>query len=247
MAAIRYHHIQAGFHSPTEHPLVIRVMRGLSRNQSRHVSDYDQQPIMYDEVEMLIQAIDEQVQPLTRARDKAIIQLGLQGGFRRSELADIKVQYVSFLRNKLKVRLPYSKSNQQGQREWKDLPDHEPFAALNAVKNWLSLANIEDGHLFRSLSRDGKYLRPYQIVEHHSEANSSLHKNSGFLTGDDIYRIIKKYCTKAGLPAKFYGAHSLRSGCVTQLHENDKDHLYIMARTGHTDPRSLRHYLKPRD
>lgn len=247
LAAIRYHHIQAGFHSPTEHPLVIRVMRGLSRNQSRHVSDYDQQPIMYDEVEMLIQAIDEQVQPLTRARDKAIIQLGLQGGFRRSELADIKVQYVSFLRNKLKVRLPYSKSNQQGQREWKDLPDHEPFAALNAVKNWLSLANIEDGHLFRSLSRDGKYLRPYQIVEHHSEANSSLHKNSGFLTGDDIYRIIKKYCTKAGLPAKFYGAHSLRSGCVTQLYENDKDHLYIMARTGHTDPRSLRHYLKPRD
>lgn len=247
LAAIRYHHIQAGFHSPTEHPLVIRVMRGLSRNQSRHVSDYDQQPIMYDEVEMLIQVIDEQVQPLTRARDKAIIQLGLQGGFRRSELADIKVQYVSFLRNKLKVRLPYSKSNQQGQREWKDLPDHEPFAAFNAVKNWLSLANIEDGHLFRSLSRDGKYLRPYQIVDHHSETNSRLHKNSGFLTGDDIYRIIKKYCTKAGLPAKFYGAHSLRSGCVTQLHENDKDHLYIMARTGHTDPRSLRHYLKPRD
>lgn len=81
LAAIRYHHIQAGFHSPTEHPLVIRVMRGLSRNQSRHVSDYDQQPIMYDEVEMLIQAIDEQVQPLTRARDKAIIQLGLQGVF----------------------------------------------------------------------------------------------------------------------------------------------------------------------
>ena len=115
------------------------------------------------------------------------------------------------------------------------------------MKNWLSLANIEDGHLFRSLSRDGKNLRPYQMKDRHCGSSSLLNKNSGFLTGDDIYRIIKKYCTKAGLPAKFYGAHSLRSGCVTQLHENNKDHLYIMARTGHTDPRSLRHYLKPKD
>ncbi len=244
LAAIRYFHIQAGYHSPTEHPLVIRVMRGLSRNKQRTVSDYDQQPIMYDELEMLLNVIEQQPHAITRARDKAIIQLGFQGGFRRSELADIRVNHLSFLRDKLKVRLPYSKSNQQGQREWKNLPQSEPFAAFDAVKHWLTVSKIQDGHLFRSLTRDGSQVRDYSVA---NQGIESKKRNSGFLRGDDIYQMIRKYCTKAGLSHEFYGAHSLRSGCVTQLHENDKDHLYIMARTGHTDPRSLKHYLKPKD
>lgn len=246
IAAIRFYHIQAGFPTPTEHPLVIRVMRGLSRNHQRLVQDYDQQPIMYDEVELLIQAVDQQPHPLLRLRDKAIIQLGLQGGFRRSELANLKVHYLSFMRDKLKVRLPFSKSNQQGLKEWKSLPDSEPFAAYHAVKSWLNESQISDGHLFRSISRDGKTLRPYHVNDN-NKPKSTFSRNSGFLNGDDIYRIIKQYCLQAGLPAQYYGAHSLRSGCVTQLHENNKDILYIMARTGHTDPRSLRHYLKPKE
>lgn len=252
LAAIRFYHIQAGFHSPTEHPLVLRVMRGLSRNQHRITTEYDQQPIMYDELEIMIQAVDKQPQKLTKARDKAIIQLGFQGGFRRSELAALKVNHLNFLRSKLKVRLAYSKSNQQGNKEWKDLPESEPFSALNAVKHWLDVSNISQGHLFRSLTRDGQSIREYQIANNtlnnqHADDNVLSKKNSGFLVGDDIYQIIRKYCRKAGLSADFYGAHSLRSGCVTQLHENDKDHLYIMGRTGHTDPRSLKHYLKPKD
>ena len=84
-------------------------------------------------------------------------------------------------------------------------------------------------------------------MKDNNKSNTTFNRNSGFLNGDDIYRIIKQYCVKAGLPAQYYGAHSLRSGCVTQLHENNKDTLYIMARTGHTDPRSLRHYLKPKE
>lgn len=249
LAAIRFYHIQAGFHSPTEHPLVIRVMRGLSRNKHRVTSDYDQQPIMYDELELLLQTIDKQGQELTRARDKAIIQLGFQGGFRRSELADIQVNHINFMREKLKVRLAYSKSNQQGHKEWKDLPESELFSASSAVKHWLEVSQLTQGHLFRSLSRDGQRLRPYSVANNASiDIDDNLPQvNRGFLRGDDIYQMIKKYCAKAGLSPEFYGAHSLRSGCVTQLHENDKDHLYIMARTGHTDPRSLRHYLKPKD
>ncbi|MCL1096020.1 site-specific integrase [Shewanella kaireitica] len=239
LAAIRFYHIQSGSPSPTEHPLVTRVMRGLMRNHTRIVSDYDQQPIMYDELELLIQAIEGQSQALTQKRDKAIVLLGFQGGFRRSELANIKVNHLSFLRDKLKVRLPYSKSNQQGQREWKVLPKEETFSAYEPVKDWINAAKITEGHLFRSLTRDGRYIRDYQVLD----ANSG----KGFLRGDDIYQLIKRYCNKADLDPRFYGAHSLRSGCVTQLHENNKDHLYIMGRTGHTDPRSLNHYLKPND
>ena len=196
LAAIRYFHIQAGFHSPTEHPLVIRVMRGLSRNKYRTVSDYDQQPIMYDELEMLLNVIDQHPQEITRARDKAIIQLGFQGGFRRSELAEIQVSHLSFLRNKLKVRLPYSKSNQQGQREWKDLPQTEPFSAFDAVKHWLAISKIQQGHLFRSLSRDGQQVRTYSVAKMKTSSSADFvtteSRNSGFLRGDDIYQMIRK-------------------------------------------------------
>lgn len=242
LAAIRFYHIQAGVRSPTDHPLVLRVMRGLSRNHYRITADYDQQPIMYQELELMLKAVMEQTHPLIQTRDTAILCLGFQGGFRRSEIAAIQINHVNFLSGKLRVRLPYSKSNQVGNKEWKDLPDSEMFATGPAVKNWLHVSGIQDGHLFRSISRNGKNLRPYHVKDKHS-----VEKNSGFLNGDDIYRIIKKYCGLSGLSSQFYGAHSLRSGCVTQLHENNKDSLYIMSRTGHTDPRSLRHYLKPKD
>ena len=245
LAAIRFFHITSGFVSPTEHPDVIRVLRGLARNQFRNPVSYYQQPIMYDELELLISKVLETNNKLVRYRDKALILLGFQGGFRRSELANIKVEHIMFLPSKMKVRLPYSKANQQGMNEWKLLPEDEILSAYQSVKDWIDFAGIKSGHLFRSISRDGRNLRPYFVKNILSESqNSADDKNSGFLNGDDVYRIIKKYCKKSGLDSNFYGAHSLRSGCVTQLHENNKDYLYIMRRTGHSDPRSLKNYLK---
>ncbi|BDM64346.1 integrase [Shewanella sp. NFH-SH190041] len=242
LAAIRHYHIEAGFKSPTDHPMLLRIMRGLSRNHYRVQADYDQQPIMYHELAMLLECVDKQKHPLLACRDRALLTLGFQGGFRRSELAGMQVQHVSFLRDKLRVRLPYSKSNQAGQKEWKDLPFAEPMACGEFIKAWLDISQITSGHLFRSISRDGQQLRPYQL----KDATDPASRNSGFLNGDDVYRTVRKYCKQAGLGEQWFGAHSLRSGCVTQLHENDKDTLYIMGRTGHTDPRSLRHYLKPK-
>ncbi|MCL1077211.1 site-specific integrase [Parashewanella spongiae] len=248
LAAIRFYHQQAGFVSPTEHPDVLKILRGLSRNQYRNTVQYHQQPIMYDELELLINMIEQNENELIRLRDKALILLGFQGGFRRSELSKIQVEHISFLPKKMKVRLPYSKANQQGKNEWKLLPTSENFSAYTSIKNWLTVAGITSGHVFRSISRDGKSIRPYFVASDHSNtSNLKDQTNSGFINGDDIYRIIKKYCNKAGLDPEFYGAHSLRSGCVTQLHENDKDYLYIMSRTGHADPRSLKNYLKPKD
>lgn len=248
LAAIRFYHQQAGFVSPTEHPDVLKILRGLSRNQYRNTLTYNQQPIMYDELEVLISVIDQTENELIRLRDKSLILLGFQGGFRRSELSKIQVEHITFLPKKMKIRLPYSKSNQQGKSEWKLLPSSENYSAHNVLKDWLSVAGITSGHVFRSISRDGKSIRPYFVAPpKDSTVNHNKQKNSGYINGDDVYRIIKKYCNSAGFDHEFYGAHSLRSGCVTQLHENEKDYLYIMSRTGHSDPRSLKNYLKPKD
>lgn len=241
LAAIRFYHLQAGFRTPTDHPMLLRIMRGLSRNQYRQQVHYDQQPIMYREMKRLLDAVESQPEGLLKIRDKALLSLGFQGGFRRSELAALQLQNISFLGEKLRVRLAFSKSNQQGGKEWKDLPYSEPYAAAPYIQEWIDAGDIESGHLFRSISRCGQFVRPYV-----RKMPGSQGRNSGFLNGDDVYRTVRKYCKIAGLGESWFGAHSLRSGCVTQLHENDKDTLYIMGRTGHTDPRSLRHYLKPK-
>ncbi len=241
LAAIRFYHLQAGFRTPTDHPMLLRIMRGISRNQYRQQAHYDQQPIMYTELSRLLSAVDSQQSALLKMRDKALITLGFQGGFRRSELASLQTQHLTFLHDRLRVRLAFSKSNQQGGKEWKDLPYSEQFAAADYVRRWLEISQLSSGHLFRSISRCGKFTRPYE-----RKMPGSSGRNSGFLNGDDVYRTVRKYCKIAGLGESWFGAHSLRSGCVTQLHENDKDTLYIMGRTGHTDPRSLRHYLKPK-
>lgn len=242
IAAIRFFHIQAGFRTPTDHPLLLRVLRGISRNQHRNSQYYDQQPIMDYELSQLLKQIDLQNSNLIRIRDKALLTLGFQGGFRRSELANLQYHHIHFLPKTLRVKLPFSKSNQVGNKEWKDLPYDECHAAAPFLKDWFNSIQLTTGHVFRSISRDGKSLRPY----HKKDLNDPSSRNSGFINGDDVYRIVKKYCKRAGLSEEWYGAHSLRSGCVTQLHENNRDSLYIMGRTGHTDPRSLRHYLKPK-
>jgi len=239
IAAIRHFHINSGHPSPTDHQICIDTFDGLKRVRERSTLDTSQDPILYLDLKELLEAIGPDVN-LKAVRDKAILTLGLQGGFRRSELCALKVEDLSFRRNALRINIKFSKANQKNKLEWKELPIDEPFASYHFVQKWIELSGITDGHLFRSISRDKQTVRKYE----ENEKNGKIH---GILSGNDIYRMIKQYSVAAGLQASRIGAHSLRSGCVTQLAENDKTDLYIMGRTGHQDPRTLQNYIKRKD
>ncbi|QIR16576.1 tyrosine-type recombinase/integrase [Shewanella aestuarii] len=239
IAAIRYFHIKSGLPSPTDHQICIDTFDGLKRVRDRQTQDTRQDPILYPDIESLLEAIGPD-DTLKAVRDKAILTLGLQGGFRRSELCALKVNDLSFRRNALRIDIKFSKANQKNKLEWKELPIDEPFAAYPFVQRWLAYSGITGGHLFRSISRDKQTIRTY-------EEDIAAGKVNGILSGNDIYRMIKQYSVAAGLQASRIGAHSLRSGCVTQLAENDKTDLYIMGRTGHQDPRTLQNYIKRKD
>ena len=254
LAAIRHFHIKAGYPTPCDHPAILEVMKGIQRNRERNTLVADQQPILNEEMELLLRHVESKSEGLIKYRDKALLLLARQGGFRRSELESLVVENLTFNRNSLKVDLPFSKTNQNGKKEWKELPRIESYSAYDAVKQWLDIANIDAGHVFRSTTRRGKRLRPYsgdieitdQTPDYMTHANTESAVSYGYLKGNDIYRIIQQYAKAVGLNAKQFGAHSMRSGCVTQLHEDNRDSLYIMARTGHSDPRTLLHYLKPK-
>ncbi|MBO1897589.1 tyrosine-type recombinase/integrase [Shewanella sp. BF02_Schw] len=236
LAAIKFFHNQNGYMSPTDHKMNVDAFDGLKRLKGRDIKDTRQDPIMYHELEMIIKAIGPDVN-LKAIRDKAIVTLGLQGGFRRSELCSLLIKDISFRRDALRIHLLHSKANQDNKLEWKELPINEPFSAYYYVKKWLSEAELTEGNVFRTLTRDKKSIRTYK-------EDPEIKQATGLMSGNDIYRLIKHYALKAGLPASKIGAHSLRSGCVTQLAENDKNDIYIMGRTGHQDPRTLQNYIK---
>ena len=56
--------------------------------------------------------------------------------------------------------------------------------------------------------------------------------------------IIKKYTALAGLDAKKYSGHSLRSGFATSVAELGAEERSIMAMTGHKTTQMVRRYIK---
>ena len=65
------------------------------------------------------------------------------------------------------------------------------------LKQWLALAGIQGGPVFRSIDRFGRL-------------------GKGPLDGQSINAILKKRCAKAGLAPVSFSAHGLRSGYLTE-------------------------------
>ena len=56
--------------------------------------------------------------------------------------------------------------------------------------------------------------------------------------------IIKDYINKAGIDAKNYSGHSLRSGFATSAAESGAEERSIMEMTGHKSTEMVRRYIK---
>ena len=56
--------------------------------------------------------------------------------------------------------------------------------------------------------------------------------------------IIKKYANLAGLDARKYAGHSLRSGFATSTAERGAEERSIMAMTGHKSNQMVRRYIQ---
>lgn len=69
--------------------------------------------------------------------------------------------------------------------------------AAKALKLWIDLSEITDGHLFRPVSKADRAL-------------------SRKLSPDGVYQILKIRLERAGYPEGFASPHGLRSGFLTQ-------------------------------
>lgn len=148
---------------------------------------------------------------LIDVRDSALICFGLSsGGRRRSEISSAKFEDLERVGEEFLYTIPKSKTDQAG--EGQVVPVKGRAARLLNV--WIERADIKDGYLFRSITKGG-------VVQ-----------DKG-LSGIDVNRIVKKRVSQAGYDLSDFGAHSLRSGFMTESGKQRKPLGDAMAMSGH--------------
>jgi site-specific recombinase XerD len=214
LASISILHKTKGHYIDTKHPIIMENLMGIKRTNGSNQKG--KKPLIISDLKVLIKAIDELKQSeIKKIRDKALLLIGFSGGFRRSELVDIKHEDIEFVSEGVKIYIKRSKTDQSGEGMTKAIPyfDNKIFCPVNALKNWIEIFDLKKGKIFK-------------------------------ISDKSVALIIKKYANYAGLDSHKYAGHSLRSGFATSAAESGAEERNIMAMTGHKSTEMVRRYIK---
>jgi integrase len=95
---------------------------------------------------------------------------------------------------------------------------------VKAVENWLSIARIEDGPVFRPVDRHGRL--------------------AGRLSGEAVALILRDRMAAAGFDPQGYSGHSLRAGFATSATRAGVSTFKIRQQTGHASDAMLSRYVR---
>lgn len=215
LASISVVHKIKGFYIDIKHPLIIENFMGIQRKLG--VFQKSKKPILINELKEIIKTIEStEKNEIKKIRNKALILVGFAGGFRRSELVNIKLDDLEFTKEGLKIFIQRSKTDQSGEGMTKAIPyfKDKNFCPVVSIKNWI------------------------EIIK--SKTNSLV-----FDISDKMVAIlIKKNLQKAGFDNTKYSGHSLRSGFATVAADHGADEKSIMNMTGHKSSTMVRRYIK---
>lgn len=200
LTALRqWHHLQ-GFPDPTDHPEVRKTLNGIARlhGQPKNKAKTFRLP----HLEKIIEQFDQTVS-LKATRDRALLLVGFFGAFRRSELVAIEIEHLTWETEGLLITLPRSKTDQTGEGKVKAFPrSNSPLCPVSAVRLWLEASNLQQGPLFRGITRWGKL-------------------KSQSLNPASVNLILKAAAKNAGLAfAPELSSHSLRRSLATNAHRS---------------------------
>lgn len=227
LIAIHRAHADIDLPSPVMDNLVKRTMQGIRRTvgtKQRRVMAL----VKDDLLEMMVHI--EQQLPLKAARDKALLLIGFAGAFRRSELVALRYEDITHYDNGLELLLRRSKTDQEGAGRTVFIPyARGGRCPVNALKNWLELAGISAGPLFRPVNRHD------QIV------------GDKALTPQSVALVVKASVrAMAGEDAaKMVAGHSLRAGYCTEAAMVGLQPYQIREQTGHRSDVTLARYIRP--
>ena len=227
LIAIHCAHTDQGIPSPIMDRLVKRTMQGIRRTFG--TAQHRVKALVKDDLLEMMVFVDQQ-KPLKAARDKALLLIGFAGAFRRSELVALRCEDITQYDNGIELLLRRSKTDQEGAGRTVFIPHAKGNRCpVTALKNWLELARIANGPLFRRISRYDKVV-----------GNKAL-------TPQSVALIVKSTVRKmAGdNAAKTVAGHSLRAGYCTEAAMVGLQPYQIREQTGHKSDVTLARYIRP--
>ena len=195
IASWRAFHRMKNLPSPFDAPLIRQARSKARRANERPRVPKSENPITRPVLEAMLAACGP---GLRATRDRAILLLAwASGGRRRSEVTALMradVDLVDFdSRGLVWLSLVETKTTRKGQTPRLVLKAR----AARALVAWIDAGEINDGPLFRPVTKAGTPLRRG-------------------LSPDAIYQIVRRRLAQAGYPEGFATPHGLRSGFLTQ-------------------------------
>jgi len=223
LAAIAEAHRLKRLTPPSIDPAVVTVMKGIRREIG--IAKAGKKALVLSELRNVLASTPND---LMGCRDRAILLLGFAGALRRSELVGLEVHDLSFEDEGIVMCIKRSKSDQEGQGVHLGVPygSHRLTCPIRSCREWLEMAQIDQGPLFRPLGR-------------------AMYPEDRPLSGQTVNLIVKRAVKRAGLDPVLYGAHSLRAGMITTAAALGVDSVQLSRHTRHASLTVLREYMRP--
>ena len=191
LAAIASKHASEKLETPTDHPLVKKLVRRYSR--SRGTAEKKKDALTIERLAAILMAMPGDLPAL---RDRALLLLGYAGAFRRSELDTLDVADLRFSDAGLYVWIGSAKNDprKKGRELYVPRLAGSELCAVAALERWIEEVGAA-GAMFRTLDLRGR------LTEHRLD------------TGD-VARVLRRRALAGGVAGDFAG-HSLRRGFIT--------------------------------
>jgi integrase len=235
LAALAQWHITQGFPDPTKTPPVRQVLKGI---RTLHPTQAKQAaPLQLLHLEQAIKWLDQEAARaqecsdlavlLRSRRDAALLLIGFWRGFRSDELCRLRVEHIKAEAGAgISLFLPWSKSDRNNLGITHYAPALRRLCPVQAYLDWINVADLARGAVFRSLDRWGNL------------GENSLHPGS-------LISLLRQTLQRAGIPAEVYTSHSLRRGFATWAMANGWDLNALMTYVGWKDIKSAMRYIDP--
>jgi len=225
LVAIGQAHRLAGQEWVPGHPAIRATLRGILRAHGAPARQAS--ALTTADIRRLLATCDD---GLTGLRDRALLLLGYAGALRRAELVAVEREHLRFTIEGLRLLIPRSKGDQEGQGAEIGIPRGARRAScpVRAMEDWLAASNCAFGPVFRRIDIWG-------VID-----SRALHP-------DAVRQILRRRAEAAGFlvtAGQRISPHSLRAGFVTEAYKAGARDVQIMEHTRHRDLRTMRGYVR---
>jgi integrase len=237
LAALAQWHITQGFPDPTKTPTVRQMIKGI---RALHPAQEKQAtPLLLQHLEQAVQWLEQDAEQaaarqdlttlLRSRRDMALVLIGFWRGFRGDELSRLQIEHTQAQAGVgITFYLPHSKGDRQHRGTTFRTPALKKLCPVQAYVNWITVAGIAHGPVFRKLDRWG------HLAEDGFNANS-------------LIPLLRRIFNRAGVSGDLYTSHSLRRGFATWAAANGWDIKAMMTYVGWKDMKSAMRYIDTAD